>query len=177
MQFSLVNSAKWLGNCDWGISEEGLSKKIWNLPCSPFSRPNCKNMGTVVTNTGWPKSNVSKVRAYYSASDHLICNIFSGVCRVSHWFEEYLKIFEIGDYFFEWTFIRLVFHPSNMPGSQPLCAIFVWPIEIQVNCKNQSSSMTRTRNIQCNILCSSLITWGPVIGSVDKILHNERFAD
>ena len=51
--------------------------------------------------TGWPKSNVSKVRAYCSASDHLIRKIFSGVCRDSHWFEEYLKIIEIGDYFFE----------------------------------------------------------------------------
>ena len=40
--------------------------------------------------TGWPKSNVSKVRAYCSASDHLIRKIFSGVCRVSHWFEENL---------------------------------------------------------------------------------------
>ena len=38
------------------------------------------------------KSNVSKVRAYCSASDHLIRKNFSGVCRVSHWFEEYLKI-------------------------------------------------------------------------------------
>ena len=51
--------------------------------------------------TGWPKSNVSKVRAYCSASDHLIGKIFSGVYRDSHWFEEYLKIIEIGDYFFE----------------------------------------------------------------------------
>ena len=49
----------------------------------------------------WPKSNVSKVRAYCSASDHLIRKIFSGVCRDSHWFEEYLKIIEIGDHFFE----------------------------------------------------------------------------
>ena len=51
--------------------------------------------------TVWPKSNVSKVRAYCSASDHLIRKIFSGMSRVSHWFEEYLKIIEIGDYFFE----------------------------------------------------------------------------
>ena len=51
--------------------------------------------------TGWPKSNVSKVRAYSSASDHLIRKIFSGVCRGSHWFEEYLKIIEISDNFFE----------------------------------------------------------------------------
>ena len=48
-----------------------------------------------------PKSNVSKVRAYCSASDHLIRKIFSGVCRDSLWFEEYLKIIEVGDYFFE----------------------------------------------------------------------------
>ena len=69
--------------------------------------PGCHGHGQCLTppgqrtNTGWPKSNVSKVRAYCSASDHLIHNIFSGECRVSHWFEEYLKIIEIGDYFFE----------------------------------------------------------------------------
>ena len=51
--------------------------------------------------TGWPKSNVSNVRAYCLASDHLIRNIFLGVCRDSHWFKEYLKIIEIGDHFFE----------------------------------------------------------------------------
>ena len=51
--------------------------------------------------TRWPKSNVSKVRAYCSASDNLIRKNFSGVCRDSHWFEEYLKTIEIGDYFFE----------------------------------------------------------------------------
>ena len=112
---------------------------------------------------------MSKVRAYCSASDHLIRKIFSGVCRVSHWFEEYLKIIEIGDYFFEWTFIFRVFHPSNMPGSHPLWATFVWPIAIQVHCKNQSSSMTTARDKQGNRLCSSLIKWVPVIGSVDKI--------
>ena len=112
---------------------------------------------------------MSKVRAYCSALDHLIRETFSGVCWVSHWFEEYVKIIEIGDYFFEWTFIFRVFHASNMPGSHPLWATFVWPIEIQVHCKNQSSSMTRTQDIQGNRLCSSLITWVPVIGSVDKI--------
>ena len=52
-------------------------------------------------NTGWPKSNVPKVRAYSSASDHLIRKIFSGVCRDIHWFEEYLKIIEFDDHFFE----------------------------------------------------------------------------
>ena len=51
--------------------------------------------------TGWPKSNVPKVRAYCSASDHLIRKIFAGVCRDIHWFEEYLKIIEIDDHFFE----------------------------------------------------------------------------
>ena len=51
--------------------------------------------------TGWPKSNVPKVRAYCSASDHLIRKIFAGVCWDIHWFEEYLKIIEIGDHFFE----------------------------------------------------------------------------
>ena len=42
--------------------------------------------------TGWPKSNVQKVRGYCSASDHRIRKICSGVCKDSHWFEEYLKI-------------------------------------------------------------------------------------
>ena len=51
--------------------------------------------------TGWPKSNVPKVRAYCSASDDLIRKIFSGVCRDIHWFEEYLKIIVIDDHFFE----------------------------------------------------------------------------
>ena len=54
----------------------------------------------------WPKSiNVSKVQAYYSASesDHLIRKNFSGLCRDSHCFEEYLKIIETFTYvhFFE----------------------------------------------------------------------------
>ena len=31
----------------------------------------------------------------------MIGKIFSGVHRDSHWFDEYLKIIEIGDYFFE----------------------------------------------------------------------------
>ena len=53
------------------------------------------------SNTGWPKSNVSKVRAYCSVSDHQIRKIFSGVCRDSHWFEEYLKIIKIDVHFFE----------------------------------------------------------------------------
>ena len=47
------------------------------------------------------QSNVPKVRAYCSASDHLIRKIFSGVCRDIHWFEEYLKMIEINDHFFE----------------------------------------------------------------------------
>ena len=54
-----------------------------------------------INSTGWPKSNVPKVRAYCSASDYLIRKIFAGVCRDIHWFEEYLKIIEIDDHFFE----------------------------------------------------------------------------
>ena len=57
---------------------------------------------------------------------------------------------EIGDYFFELTFIFCVFHLSKMPGSRPLWATFVWPIEIQVPSEHQSSSMTRTRDILGN---------------------------
>ena len=66
-----------------------------------FSAKNSLILGEQKIRTGWPKSNVSKVRAYWSASNHLIRKIFSGLCRLSHWFEEYLKIIEIGDYFFE----------------------------------------------------------------------------
>ena len=50
---------------------------------------------------------MSKVRAYSnktkycSASDRLIRKIFPGVCRDSHWFEEYVKIIEIRDNFLE----------------------------------------------------------------------------
>ena len=57
--------------------------------------------GLCSLSTGWPKSNVPKLRAYCSASDHLIRKNFSGVWRDSQWFEEYLKISENGDYFFE----------------------------------------------------------------------------
>ena len=50
--------------------------------------------------TGWPKSNVPKARAHCSASDHLICEFFSGVFRDIQWIEEYLKIIEIDVHFF-----------------------------------------------------------------------------
>ena len=61
----------------------------------------CKINYTTNKSTGWPKSNVPKVRAYCSTPDHLIRKIFSGMCRDIHWFEEYLKIIEIDDHFFE----------------------------------------------------------------------------
>ena len=51
--------------------------------------------------TGWPKSNVPKVRAYCLASDHLIRKVSSEVCGDFHWFEEYLKIMEIDYHFYE----------------------------------------------------------------------------
>ena len=108
-------------------------------------------------------------KAYCSASDHLIRIFFSGVFRVSHWFEECLKLSKSVIIFGRNVHFLRVFHPSYMPVSHPLWATFVWPIEIQVHCENQSSSMTRTRDIQSNRLCSSLITWVPVIGSGDKI--------
>ena len=37
-----------------------------------------------------------------------------------------------------------------MPGSHPLWATFVWPIEIQVHCKNQSSSVSGIWDIDQN---------------------------
>ena len=39
------------------------------------------------------------IRAYCSASGHLIRKIFSGVCRGSHWFQVYLKVIVIDDHF------------------------------------------------------------------------------
>ena len=79
------------------LAESGYSER-WarNIKNNIGAELSKRNEGT-----GWPKSNVSKVRAYCSASDHLIGKISSGVYRDSHWFEEYLKIIEIGDYFFE----------------------------------------------------------------------------
>ena len=93
---------------------------------------------------------MSKVRAYCSASDHLIRKIYVGVCRDCHWFEEYLKIIKIDVHFFGWTFIFRIFNPFNMPGSHPRSATFVWRIEIRVRCKNQSSSMSGIRDTDQN---------------------------
>ena len=53
--------------------------------------------------TGWPKSNVQKVRAHCTVSDHLTSKSFQGCVGIftAHWFDEYLKIVEIDHYFFE----------------------------------------------------------------------------
>ena len=51
-----------------------------------------------------------------TASDHLIREIFSGVCRDSQWFEEYLKIIEIGDHFFQMNVHFSRFQFFNMRG-------------------------------------------------------------
>ena len=112
---------------------------------------------------GCHRPNEAKVRAYCSASDHLIRKIFSGVCRDSQWFEEYLTIIKIDVNFSNERSFFAYFTPLiyNMPGSHPLSATFIWPIEIQVHCENQSSSISRTRDIQRNGLCSSLIMWIP----------------
>ena len=72
---------------------KGIQKKVFVI--------NLSKNGYLIVATGWPKSNVPKVRAYCSASDHRIRKICSGVCRDSHWFEEYVKTIEIGDHFFE----------------------------------------------------------------------------
>ena len=94
---------------------------------------------------------------------------FSGVCQDSHssLVRGISKIIKIDVHFSNKRSFFRVFHPFNMPGSHPLSATFVLPIEIQVQCENQSSSMSCARDIQSNRLCSSLITWVPVIGSRD----------
>ena len=79
----------------------GIKEEIWPFTiCTSVLGEICLPVYLVCC-TGWPQSNVSKVRAYCSGSDHLIRKISSGVCRVSHWFDEYLKIIKISDYFFE----------------------------------------------------------------------------
>ena len=96
-----------------------LVPSLWcvvNWKCQPIfliTSADQSPLQEVGPNTGWPKSNVPKVRAYCSASDHLIRKIFSGVCRESQWFEKYLKIIEIGDHFFGWTFIFRVFQDKS----------------------------------------------------------------
>ena len=88
-----------------------VHRRQFGICCSLSSAPAChlplecqrnKTFSRAPFNyTGWPKSNVPKVQAYYSASDQLIRKIFSGACRDIHWFEEYLKIIEIDYHFFE----------------------------------------------------------------------------
>ena len=51
--------------------------------------------------TGCPKSHYTKVRAYCSACDHLICKISSGMSQKSSSFEEFDGFSEIDVHFFE----------------------------------------------------------------------------
>ena len=80
---------------------------------------------------GCPKSHYTKVRAYCSACEHLICKISSRMFQKSSSFEEFNGFSELDVHFFEWTFIFHVFRPLNMPGSHPHCVTFVWPNEIR----------------------------------------------
>ena len=52
-------------------------------------------------NTGCPKSHCTKVRAYCSACDHLICKISSRMFQESSSFEESNGFSEINVHFFE----------------------------------------------------------------------------
>ena len=52
-------------------------------------------------NTGCPKSHYTKVRAYCSACDHLICKISSGMFQKSSSFEEFNGFSEIDVHFFK----------------------------------------------------------------------------
>ena len=68
-----------------------------------------------------------------TAFDHLIRKIFSGVCRDSQWFEEYLKIIEIGDHFFSNERSFFAFFNSLTcvdGGSHPLSALACLVYEI-----------------------------------------------
>ena len=49
-----------------------------------------KQVSIIVHNTGCPKSHCTKVRAYCSACDHLICKISSGMFQKSSSFEEFI---------------------------------------------------------------------------------------
>ena len=51
--------------------------------------------------TGCPKSHYTKVRAYCSACDHLICKIFLRMFQKSSSFEEFNGLSEIDVHFFE----------------------------------------------------------------------------
>ena len=51
--------------------------------------------------TGCPKSHYTKVRAYCSACDHLICKISSRMFQKSSSFEEFNGFSEIDVHFFE----------------------------------------------------------------------------
>ena len=51
--------------------------------------------------TGCPKSHYTKVRAYCSACDHLICKISSGMFQKSSSFEEFNGFSEIDVHFFK----------------------------------------------------------------------------
>ena len=53
-------------------------------------------------------------------SDHLIRKIFSGLRRDSQWFEEYLKIIEIGDYFSDERSFFAFFTPLTCLDHIPL---------------------------------------------------------
>ena len=54
-----------------------------------------------LTYTGCPKSHYTKVRAYCSACDHLICKISSRMFQKSSSFEEFNGFSEIDVHFFE----------------------------------------------------------------------------
>ena len=87
-------------------------------------------------------SNVPKVRAYCSASDHRISKICSGVCRDSQWFEEYLKIIEIGDNFSNERSFFAFFTSLTCADHIPLGS-FCLAYQVTIHCINQSSSMSR----------------------------------
>ena len=78
---------------------------------------------------GWPISNVSKVRAFYSSSDNLIRKIFFRVVLGQSLVRGISKDHQNRSSFFRTNVHFRVLHPFNMPGSHPLSATLVWPIK------------------------------------------------
>ena len=70
--------------------------------------------------TGCPKSHCTKVRAYCSACDHLICKISSGMFQKSSSFEEFNGFSEIDGHFLNersfFTFFEVIANGTIGPS-------------------------------------------------------------
>ena len=77
--------------------------KYQNFICLEFLRGSVTggSGGATVDYTGCPKSHYTKVRAYCSACDHLICKISSEMFQKNSSFEEFNGFSEIDVHSFE----------------------------------------------------------------------------